>query len=144
MMLCNIIQLMTLDEVNTTMYQPQRSDYHQGHPPRWYSDLWGWYIVVLTEIQSHQLFYYMSKSEVSDILFLFHCNSRHKNKKKYAVSQGNTWASLLSTCDFHRKMNKIQNKQNVAKRKTMWSRHKSRRCITSCCLENADWIAKPL
>jgi hypothetical protein len=32
----------------------------------------------------------MSKSEVSDILFLFHCNSRHKNKKKYAVSQGNT------------------------------------------------------
>ena len=28
------IQLMTLDEVNTTMYQPQRSDYHRGHP-RW-------------------------------------------------------------------------------------------------------------
>ena len=32
-----------------------------------------------------------------------------------------------------RKMNKIQNKQNVAKRKTTWSRHKTRRCITSCC-----------
>jgi len=31
MMLCNIIQLMTLDEVNTTIYQPQRSDYHRGH-----------------------------------------------------------------------------------------------------------------
>jgi hypothetical protein len=40
--------------------------------------------------------------------------------KKNAVPQGNTWASLLSTCDFHRKMNKIQNKQNVAKRKTTW------------------------
>jgi hypothetical protein len=25
------IQLMTLDEVNTTIYQPQRSDYHQDH-----------------------------------------------------------------------------------------------------------------
>ena len=47
----NIIQLMTLDEVNTTIYQPQRSE--------------------LTEIQSHQLFYYMSKSEVSDILVFF-------------------------------------------------------------------------
>ena len=22
---------MTLDEVNTTIYQPQRSDYHRGH-----------------------------------------------------------------------------------------------------------------
>jgi len=33
--------------------------------------------VVLTEIQSHQLFYYMSKSEVSDILVFFHCNSHH-------------------------------------------------------------------
>jgi len=30
----NIIQLMTLDEVNTTIYQPQRSDYHGGHRPR--------------------------------------------------------------------------------------------------------------
>ena len=54
-------------------------------------------------------------------------------KKIYAVPQGNTWASLLSTCDFHRKMNKIQNKQNVAKRKTTWRRHTTRRCITSCC-----------
>ena len=27
----NILQLMTLDEVNTTIYQPQRSDYHRGH-----------------------------------------------------------------------------------------------------------------
>ena len=27
------IQLMTLDEVNTTIYQPQRSDYHRGHRP---------------------------------------------------------------------------------------------------------------
>ena len=27
------IQLMTLDEVNTTIYQPQRSDYHPGHRP---------------------------------------------------------------------------------------------------------------
>jgi hypothetical protein len=26
-----IIKLMTLDEVNTTIYQPQRSDYHRGH-----------------------------------------------------------------------------------------------------------------
>jgi len=53
----------------------------------------------------------MSKSEVSDILFFFHCNSlTSQQKKKYAVPQGNTWASLLSTCDFHRKMNKIQNK----------------------------------
>jgi hypothetical protein len=49
----------------------------------------------------------------------FHCNSHHKKikLKKYAVPQGNTWVSLLSTCDFHRKMNKIQNKQNVAKGK---------------------------
>jgi len=31
----NNIQLMTLDEVNTTIYQPQRSDYHRGHRPRW-------------------------------------------------------------------------------------------------------------
>ena len=29
----NIIQLMTLDEVNTTTYQPQRSDYHRGLRP---------------------------------------------------------------------------------------------------------------
>jgi len=28
--LYDIIQLMTLDEVNTTIYQPQRSDYHLG------------------------------------------------------------------------------------------------------------------
>ena len=27
----NNIQLMTLDEVNTTIYQPQKSDYHRGH-----------------------------------------------------------------------------------------------------------------
>ena len=27
----NTIQLMTLDEVNTMIYQPQRSDYHRGH-----------------------------------------------------------------------------------------------------------------
>ena len=52
--------------------------------------------MVLTEIQSHQLFYYMSK-------------------KKYVVPPGNIWASLLSTCDFCRKMNKIQNKQNLQK-----------------------------
>ena len=25
---------MTLDEVNTTIYQPQSSDYHRGHRPR--------------------------------------------------------------------------------------------------------------
>jgi hypothetical protein len=30
----NILQLITLDEVNTTIYQPQRSDYHRGHWPR--------------------------------------------------------------------------------------------------------------
>ena len=30
----NILQLMTLDEVNTTIDQPQRSDYHRGHRPR--------------------------------------------------------------------------------------------------------------
>jgi len=29
------MQLMTLGEVNTTIYQPQRSDYHRGHRPRW-------------------------------------------------------------------------------------------------------------
>jgi len=33
--ICVIIQLMTLDEVNTTIYQPQRSEYHRGHRPRW-------------------------------------------------------------------------------------------------------------
>jgi hypothetical protein len=39
----------TFNNINkTTIYQPQRSDYHRGH---------------ITEIQSHQLFYYMSKSE---------------------------------------------------------------------------------
>ena len=37
--------------------------------------------VVLTEIQSHQLFYYMSKSEVSDILGFLQCNSIHQKKK---------------------------------------------------------------
>jgi hypothetical protein len=77
------------------------------------------------------------------VIFFLYCNSHHK-AKKICVSQGNTWASLLSTCDFLRKMNRIQNKQNVAKRKTTWGRHKTRRCITSCCWENADWIAKPL
>ena len=53
-------------------------------------------------------------------------NSHHKNKK--AVPQGNTGASLLSTCDFHRKMNRIQNKQYVANRKTPWGRHRTRCC----------------
>ena len=64
--------------------------------------------MVLTEIQSHQLFYYTSKSEVSDILGFFTVIVITKKNKKYAVPLGNTWASLLSTCDFHRKMNKIQ------------------------------------
>jgi len=27
---------MTLDEVNNTIDQPQRSDNHRGHRPRWY------------------------------------------------------------------------------------------------------------
>jgi hypothetical protein len=49
-------------------------------------------------------------------------------QKKYAVPQGNTWASLFSTCDFLRKMNNIKNKQNIAKRKSTWGRHKKRRC----------------
>jgi hypothetical protein len=65
---------MTLDEVNTTIYQPQRSDYHRGH---------------ITEIQSHQLFYYMSKSE--DRFFFFTVIVITKNKiKKYAIPQGNS------------------------------------------------------
>jgi hypothetical protein len=51
---------MTLDEVNTTIYQPQRSDYHLG---RWLINRG------INLIQSHQLFYYMSKSQVSDIFF---------------------------------------------------------------------------
>jgi hypothetical protein len=48
-------------------------------------------------------------------MIFFHCNSQNKqtNKQKYAVPQGITLASLLSTCDFHLKMNTIQNKQNV-------------------------------
>ena len=70
---------MTLDEVNTTIYQPKRSDYHRGRIGRGDNQISGvdksWY---LTEIQSHQLFYYKSKSEVSDILgVFFHCNSHH-------------------------------------------------------------------
>ena len=50
-------------------------------------------------------------------MIFFHCNSQNKqtNKQKYAVPQGITLASLLSTCDVHLKMNTIQNKQNVAK-----------------------------
>ena len=46
---------MTLDEINTTIYQPQRS--------------LGLINRGINLIQSHQLFYYMSKSEVSDIFF---------------------------------------------------------------------------
>jgi len=42
--------------------------------------------VVLTEIQSHQLFYYMSKSEVSDIFYFTVIVITTKN----AVPQGNT------------------------------------------------------
>ena len=79
--------------------------------------------IVLTEIQSHQLFYYMSKSEVSDIFS--HCDSHHKKK---VILERASYPPVT-----HRKMNKIQNKQNVAKKKTTWGRHKTRRCITSCC-----------
>ena len=67
--------------------------------------------VVLTEIQSHQLFYYMSKSEVSDILGFFQCNSHHH--KKNAVPQGNTWASLFPPEDeSNSKQTKCREKEN--------------------------------
>jgi hypothetical protein len=46
-------------------------------------------------------------------VILFHCDSQNKqtNKQKYTVPQGITWANLLSTCNFHMKINTIQNKQ---------------------------------
>jgi hypothetical protein len=37
---------------------------------------------------------------------------------RFLAYRHNLGRDCLSTCDFHRKMNKIQNKQNVAKRKT--------------------------
>ena len=58
---------MTLDEINTTIYQPQRS-------------LW----LINRGInlnQSHQLFYYMSKSKVSDIFFSLLIVITKENKK---------------------------------------------------------------
>ena len=50
---------MTLDEVNTTIYQPQRSDYHRGHRMdfhivKMYKDMW-------------------SKTKMSKIFFLSMC-----------------------------------------------------------------------
>ena len=50
----------------------------------------------------------MSKSKL--VIYLFHCNIHCKRK-------WGSWASLLSTCDFNRKMNKIQNKQMSRKGK---------------------------
>ena len=72
--------------------------------------------MVLTEIQSHPLFYYMSKSEVSDILLFFWLMSHHKKNKKYAVPQGNKYSYPPVT--FTGRWIKFKaNKQNVVKGK---------------------------
>ena len=124
-----IIQLMTLDEVNTMIYQLQRFDYHRGQAE---------VIIRSLGLRNHGINWNPKSSivllyENLNLVIYFFFTVIVITHKKNAVPQGNTWASLLSTCDFQWKINKIQNKQNVTKRKTTWGRHKTRRCITSCC-----------